>query len=227
MTGTSYEPHWHSAPDRDTLAQSLATQVAQALRFDLATREAVTLWVSGGRSPARFFEYLAHFALDWKRVWVMPVDERINAEAEEARNEWLIRRYLLTDQAAEARLVPLNTPMDINTLRERIPWPATVAVLGMGEDGHCASWFPADPASLLALDPESNEAIIETRANTPPTERLTLTWSALAEAGQRVVLITGDTKRALFERVQRDGLARERYPVARLLSAPLTVFWSP
>lgn len=156
----------------------------------------------------------------------MPVDERINA-GKESRNEWLIRHHLLTDQAVEARFVPLDTPGNIETLEERIPWPATVAVLGMGEDGHCASWFPGDPASLTALEANGEQAVMSTRASVAPTERLTLTWRALADVEERVVLITGDTKRALLEWIDSEAVDWQRYPVARLLSAPLNVFWSP
>ncbi|MGM0450327.1 MAG: 6-phosphogluconolactonase [Pseudomonadota bacterium] len=228
MTGNRYaSPHWHQFPDRESLAQSLADHVAQALERDLAERESVTLLVSGGRSPARFFECLAGQALDWRRVWVMPVDERVNAGTDDARNEWLIRHHLLTARAAEARFVPLETPMSAEALEKQLPWPATIAVLGMGEDGHCASWFPGDPALPVALESGSEQAIIATRASVAPTERLTLTWRALAEVEERVVLITGNNKRALFERIQAGTLDLECYPVARLLSAPLSVFWSP
>lgn len=227
MTGNRYSPHWHHFPDRETLAQSLAEYMAQALRRGLAERASVTLLVSGGRSPARFFECLAECHLDWDRVWVMPVDERVNADTEEARNEWLIRHHLLRAQAAEAGFVPLDAPMSAEALEARIPWPATVAVLGMGEDGHCASWFPGDPASLAALDPAGEQAVMATRASEAPTERLTLTWRMLADVEDRVLLIAGDTKRALLERIETGSAEKQRYPVARLLSAPLNVFWSP
>lgn len=228
MTGNRYSsPHWHHFPDRESLAQSLADHVARALECGLAERESVTLLVSGGRSPTRFLECLAHAPLAWDRVWIMPVDERINAVSEDARNEWLIRRHLLTARAAEARFVPLETSMTTEALEKQLPWPARIAVLGMGEDGHCASWFPGDPALPAALESGGEQAIIATRASVAPTERLTLTWRALAEVEERVVLITGDSKRALLERIQAGSLGLERYPVARLLSAPLSVFWSP
>ena len=227
MTGTRYSPQWHRFTDPETLAQSLADYVAQALRQGLSEHPSVTLMVPGGQTPARFFERLANCALAWERVWVIPVDERVNVGAEDARNEWLIRRHLLTARAAAARFVPLEAPMSVTALAQRIPWPATVAVLGMGADGHCASWFPGDPASLEALETRSDQAVMATRANVVPTERLTLTWRALAPVEDRVLLVTGETKRALLERIEDDSGDRQRYPVARLLSAPLNVFWSP
>ncbi len=227
MTGTRYSPQWHPFPDREALARSLADYVARALEQGLSDHSAVTLLVPGGGTPARFFECLAQRVLAWDRVWVMPVDERVNPAAEEARNEWLIRHHLLTADAAGARFVPLDTPMSMRALEQRVPWPATLAVMGMGEDGHCASWFPGDPASMAALETGSDQAVVATRASVEPRERLTLTWRALAQAEDRVLLVAGDTKRALLERIETGEGDWQHYPVARLLSAPLNVFWSP
>lgn len=218
---------WHRFNDRDAQAQALARHVANALQRDLAQRASATLLVAGGRSPARFFECLAGYDLDWQRVWVMPVDERASAAEPDARNEWLIRHHLLTDYAACARFVPLAHPLDAPALKERVSWPPTVAVLGMGEDGHAASWFPGDPASMLALQSDGAPAVVATHASSGPVERLTLNWAAVAEARERVLLITGDAKCTLLERIEADGADWHQYPVARLFSAPLMVFWSP
>ena len=227
MDSTSYPPEWHLFSDRAAQAQALANHVADALRRALVRSEAVTLLVSGGRSPAHFFECLASCALDWERVWVMPVDERASPADPECRNEWLIRGNLLTGQATSARFVPLDQPLEARALTDHVPWPPVVAVLGMGEDGHSASWFPGDPASLAALQPMARPAVVATRAATGPVERLTLNWPALAQATERVLLISGDVKRALLERIVEDDLDWQEYPVARLLSAPLSVYWSP
>ena len=227
MNGTPYTPEWHLFSDRAAQARALADHAADALRAALADSDEVTLLVSGGRSPAQFFECLASCSLEWERVWVMPVDERTSPPEPESCNEWLIRGTLLTGQAARARFVPLDQPMEARTLRERVPWPPVLAVLGMGEDGHSASLFPGDAASLEALRSTSEPAVAATRAATQPVERLTLNWSALAQASERVLLISGDTKRALLERIAAEGLSWQQYPVARLLSAPLSVYWSP
>ena len=227
MAANSNIPQWQLFNDRDAQAQVLAAHVANALQQDLAQKASATLLVSGGRSPARFFECLARFDLDWHRVWVMPVDERANAPAPDSRNEWLIRHHLLTDYASCAHFIPLDQPLDAPVLKERVCWPPTVAVLGMGEDGHAASWFPGDPASMSALQGDGAPAVVATHASSAPLERLTLNWAAVAAARQRVLLITGDAKRSLLERIEAEGADWHQYPVVRLFSAPLTVFWSP
>lgn len=227
MTHNRDTPHWHLFGDQATLAEALADHVAGALRRNLERQESVTLLVSGGRSPARFFECLAQREADWARVWVVPLDERTNALELASRNDWLIRHHLMNEKAFRGHLVALDQPVDGPAITQRLPWPPALAVLGMGEDGHCASWFPGDRASMAALQDGQAPGVIATRAHEAPTGRLTLNWPALAEAGERVLLITGNTKRALLERIEAQDASWQQYPVARLLSAPLTVFWSP
>lgn len=227
MTGKRHSPHWHLLPDRESLARSLAGAVEAVLVRELALHSTVTFLVSGGRSPALFFEHLAQADLDWARVCVMPVDERVGDVEPESRNESLIRNHLLQGRAAQATFIPLDTVLDAGHPEARVPWPAAVAVLGMGEDGHCASWFPGDPASARALVVDDGPRVMTTCADVEPRERLTLNWPALAQARERLLLITGDAKRGLLERIASENLSAAAYPVARLLSAPLEVFWSP
>jgi 6-phosphogluconolactonase len=104
-------------------------------------------------------------------------------------------------------------------------------VLGMGPDGHTASLFPGmrDFDAALAADDD----VLAVDAQGCPVagawhERLTLSPRALARAAQRVLLIRGDAKRALFERALAGDDARE-LPIRLAFegSTPLRVHWCP
>ena len=219
-------PMWVEETDREALAQRLAGYVADRLRRALEGEGRVTLAVSGGRSPARFFEVLSEQALDWARVVVLPVDERLVAPGSREANETLIREHLVREAAKDAIVVSLLDSPPAETLAQ-VPWPPVVAVLGMGLDGHTASWFPGEPASLEALVPNQRPAYMETVAPEAPRARVTLNWPAVQEAAERVLLIQGDDKRALLEYILGEEPDYQQYPVARLAADPLTVFWSP
>ena len=66
MIGTDI--HRREFSDGEELAQGLAEWTAERLRAAIAARGVALLIVSGGKSPARFFELLSNMELDWTRV---------------------------------------------------------------------------------------------------------------------------------------------------------------
>ena len=88
-------------------AQALAEAVAQNLRDTLATQERATLAVSGGKSPIAFFQALSQQDLDWARVNITLVDERIVPTRHADSNTGLLRQHLLQHRAAAARWLPM------------------------------------------------------------------------------------------------------------------------
>ena len=88
-------------------AQVLADAVAQNLRDTLATQPRATLAVSGGKSPIAFFQALSQQDLDWARVNITLVDERIVPTAHVDSNTGLVRQHLLQNRAAAAQWLPL------------------------------------------------------------------------------------------------------------------------
>jgi len=219
---------WIEEMDREALAQRLAGYVADRLRGALVEQERVTLAVSGGRSPARFFEVLSEQVLDWGRVVVLPVDERLVEPGSSGANETLIREHLLRNRASEAVFVSvLESAAAPAEALAHVAWPPVMAVLGMGLDGHTASWFPGDAASLEALGSGERPDYMETVAPEALVARVTLNWPAIREAEERILLIQGDDKSSLLKYILEERPDYQQYPVARLVAAPLTVFWSP
>ena len=93
-------------------------------------------------------------------------------------------------------------------------------LLGMGEDGHVASLFPGAGAEIL--DCASPFLVIENSPKPPPT-RISLSYAAIAAAGETWVLASGIGKEAaLRESLKLDG----RTPLARVIrSRPVKLFF--
>jgi 6-phosphogluconolactonase len=68
--------HRREFADGEELAHGLADWTAERLRVAIAAQGVALLIVSGGKSPARFFELLSDMELDWTRVAVTLADER-------------------------------------------------------------------------------------------------------------------------------------------------------
>ncbi len=222
-----------SFPDRERQAAAAAAALAEALTGDGPR----SLVVTGGTSPGLVYDRLSRLDLAWDKVTVTLSDDRWVAPDSPDSNARLVRQRLLTGRAAGAGFLPLKdagtTPeADARAaepaLRALMPWSAVL--LGMGEDGHIASLFPGDPDLAGRLDPEGERLCVGVAMSglAPFVPRITLTVAALLRSKVIVLLITGEAKRAVVERVG----AEPRYdpPVAAILRqtrAPVRVLWAP
>lgn len=224
-------------PDRETLAGTLATEVAETLRAAIADGGAATLAVSGGSTPKLFFHALSKAALDWSAVTVTLVDERWVPDTEERSNAKLVKENLLVNEAAAAAFVPLYVDAQapegaLHEVQERISdlsGPLTVAVLGMGDDGHTASFFPNGDRLEDAIDPTGKALVISMRAAAAVEPRITLTLPVLLAAKKLVLHVEGAKKKAVLEKALACDDASEM-PIRAVIAharEPLETVWAP
>lgn len=216
---------------------AIAAHVAESLRAAIAERGQASLAVSGGKSPIPMFEALREQALDWAKVTVVLVDERVVPRDHADSNTALVAQHLLQGRAATARFLPFFAELAprfnaevldalVSDAEQRIatlPWPLDVAVLGMGEDAHTASLFPGAPGYARAIATDRHLAWVV--PDTAPHARLSFTLNALLAARELVLGIAGDTKLAVYRRAAQ---ARdEALPVSLVLhqsQTPLSVW---
>lgn len=218
----------------DTLAEALAAKVAAVLSEALESRDTALLAVSGGTTPARFFAALSRQKLDWSRVTVTLVDERFVPESSPRSNAALVRGKLLVNEAAAARFVGLYHPEETVEAAAgaaaralaRLPLPLDVAILGMGTDGHTASFFP-DAGNLGALlDPASPELVLPVHAPSAGEPRLTLSLPRLLEARFVALHIEGQEKQTVLDEALRPGSTLPISAVFTNTHTPVPVYWA-
>ena len=183
--------------------EAATTLIADALRDALDARGQATLMLSGGSSPKPVYQRLSGLDIDWSKVRVGLVDERLDPRGSNAE---LVRTTRLQDKAAEATFYPMTVESD-EGYRELMP--ADICVMGMGTDGHTASWFPDSPDLARAIDPDTKDTVIRVDAsgcgaNSGYPARATLTLPAVLASRHILLLIPGAKKRDVFE--HRDGL---------------------
>ncbi|OUS07466.1 6-phosphogluconolactonase [Rhodobacterales bacterium 52_120_T64] len=219
-------PDFLQYPDRQTLMENIAEDVADQLEAAILVWGSATLAVPGGTTPAPFLTLLSKTDLDWSKVNVMLTDERFVPESSERSNTRLLRDTLLQNNAAVANLVPFykdaDTPEDVlEDLTRAITaaLPIDVCVLGMGEDMHTASLFPEADRLEEGLDLDGTSVLLPMRAPGAPEPRLTLTASVLQAARNIHILITGEGKKTALEAAMFEGPASEA-PIRVVLDAP-------
>jgi 6-phosphogluconolactonase len=219
---------------RDALMQAAAERIAEALNQGIAERGASCAALSGGGTPESAYRALAALPLDWRKVTFLLVDERFVPAAHDASNEGMLRRALAPALAAGARLLPMfaeNTTSAEAAAHANAAYATEkidIAVMGMGEDGHTASWFPDMPALDDVLDAGNSRTVVAVHATqaSGSADRLTLTHGAIVSARQVMLLITGDAKRRRLE----TALKNRDTPVARLFEPPMSgaeTWWAP
>lgn len=226
----------HSFEHNKRLSESLAECIASGLEGALNLRDFATLAVSGGSTPKPLFEALSHCDLDWARVRITQVDERWVPETHADSNARLIREHLLRNRAADAVFLSMKVPGDDAFAAEAavaqrladFEAAIDVTVLGMGEDGHTASFFPAAAQLDAALAPDSPALCLALRPPVAPHDRMTLSLAAILRSRQLYLHITGPAKWGVLERALQPGDVRE-LPIRAVFGredSPLEVFYA-
>ncbi len=226
---------WTEFPTREALAGALAGAVAEKLAAAIDRRGGGLLAVSGGTTPGRFFEALSTRDIAWDKVTVTLVDERFVPPSSPRSNAALVTDRLLRNAASAARFMPLyqaaenaaEAASQAEAQLATLNWPLDAAILGMGTDGHTASFFPDADALSTLLDPAGARAVLPVNAASAGEPRLTLSMGRLVGAGFLALHIEGAEKRAVFEAAMEGN---DKKPVRAVIEAspqPVKVFWAP
>lgn len=199
--------------DGAALAEAFADWTADRLRQAIEARGKALLVVSGGTTPRRYFSALSTRQLDWRRVFVTLADERRVPDDSARSNARMVRETLLLDRASAAQFTPLaysqlSAEEELAAANARVaqlPLPADLAVLGMGDDGHTASWFPGAVGLLQLVDQEAKALVMAVSAPGAAEPRLTLSGRAILQAKALALHIEGGAKLAVFAEAMQPG----------------------
>jgi 6-phosphogluconolactonase len=208
---------------RGALSSALATDVAARLAREAARNGSAVLAVSGGKTPQLFFETLSRIDIPWSRITITLVDDRQVDEMSDRSNARLVREHLIQNRARNAQFVPLNQNPEAQNVGR-----FDVAILGMGNDGHTASFFPDGDNLAVALDRDTTQRIIEMHAPGAPEPRLTFTLPDIIEADMICLHLEGQEKRDILNKALGEG-PTEDMPIRAVLRAKkqVTLYWCP
>jgi 6-phosphogluconolactonase/glucosamine-6-phosphate isomerase/deaminase len=199
----------------DDPSNDAATWIARRLRDSVRRRGVASLAVSGGSTAPPMFEVLATLDVPWEHVTIWQVDERVAPDGHPERNAGQLGLL-----PARCKPMPV-TSKDLRAAAARygrsLPAQFDVVHLGLGPDGHTASW-PAGHDVLGSTRPV--EAIGEFNG----FERMTLTPPVVNHARARVMLTWGADKASM---VERWFLRDPDLPVTHLRRAGTIVFADP
>ena len=232
------EAEWWDYDDADELADAVAGDVGFILDSAIEARGAALIAVPGGSTPVAALTKLAAQKRDWKRVTIIPTDDRLVPMGDPLSNVTMIAKLFLPKGA---RVVPLTSETapdykaagrSADALLADLGWPPDLVWLGVGADGHTASIFPGDDFDEALNGPRERRALGVRPADLPkeaPVDRITLSRAAIVSARTLILTITGDAKRELVEQAIEQGAASST-PIGRVLAdceLPVDIHWAP
>jgi len=230
--------NYHVARNAEDYVSEAAEAIRVRLEDALLKRGKASLLVSGGSSPKPVYEALSRAPLDWKNVTVSLVDERWVPEGADGSNASFIKESLLQNSAVEAIFVPLvsDAPKakvgapDIARIFDRnFPGPLDVCVMGMGADGHTASWFPGSETLEAALEIGGVDSLVWQDASGQGggsgfDDRITVSLPVVMRAHNVFLLIPGRAKKAVWEKSADKEIHEAPVTTLRAAEARLHVF---
>ncbi len=232
------EIEWWDYEDAAEMAGAVAGDVQFVIESAIEARGAAVIALPGGRTPAPIYDRLAKAKLDWKRVTIVPTDERVVPLGDPMSNVTMIAKAFLPRGARVMPVVPNATAdykaagRSADALMQDLHWPLDLCLLGVGGDGHTASIFPGPDYDEALSGPRERRALGVMPDPLPPeapVARVTLSRQGIVTARALMIACTGADKRTVIERAIEQGPSSP-YPIGRVLAdveLPVDIHWAP
>ncbi|MBX9859256.1 MAG: 6-phosphogluconolactonase [Sphingomonas sp.] len=231
------EIEWWDYDSADEMADAVAGDAAFIVESAIDARGAAVIALPGGKTPLAIYDKLAKAKLDWKRVTILPTDDRLVPMGDALSNITAIAKVFLPKGV---RVLPITSEAAsdykaagraADARLQDVHWPLDLCVLGVGADGHTASIFPGPDFDEAVNGPKERRAVGVMPADLPkeaPVARVTLTRQAIVASRALMLAVTGQAKRDVIERAIKDG-PMSPYPIGRVLAdieLPIDIHWS-
>jgi len=175
--------------DAPAAANVAASLIRRRLRDAVRRRGSASIAVSGGSTPALMFDALAAMHdVPWSEVHLWQVDERVAPADDPARNLHLLACLPLPKRNMHLMAVERKRLNDaVKAYAASLPVQFDIVHLGMGPDGHTASWPPGDPV----IDAPGTVGVSQVYKD---FVRMTILPSVVNAARWRLALIAGSDK---------------------------------
>ncbi len=216
------EAEWWDHDDADELFDAVASDIEFIIDSALDARGDALVALPGGRLAAPVYERLAKAKLTWKRVTILPTDDRLVAPTDPMSTVGLLAKTFLP---LGARVIPLIGDAKVAykaaglAADERLgamKWPLDLAWLVADADGGTGSLVASPDLDAALTAPAKAIGLLPT-GSAAADGRVTLTARTLTAARTILIAARGAAAKAAVESAVDDG-ATATAPLGRLLA---------
>lgn len=208
---------------RAQLDAKAAWIIVEAIQALLETKSKVIVAVPGGRSVYGIFQKLAESNIDWHRVHLFMVDERLVAIDHPESNFRLVVESL-GEIVPATSLHPFvyDTATEDNGVREyerqlvQLGGSFDIVLVSSGEDGHIASIFPNHQSTMV----DRRRFVLLEDSPKPPLRRMSATPSLIATAQVGLLLFFGAGKGVALKNFFNPKLSVSECPTKLISTLP-------
>lgn len=221
----------HTFATQQACNQALADELASCITQAFQNQQTVSVLLPGGSTPAGALQLLNHLDVPWEDIHISPTDERWVAKDSDHSNAQMLAAALPQARVLDPRIADTaqgSSEAWAQALQAHMPFTATV--LGMGDDGHIASLFAGMPDLMPALKLSTPPSALVGLAPDEPKVRLSLNMSMLCATHSLSVLLFGESKRQMIDRVLAGDPTTQALPIYHLLwhaPQPVHIYWAP
>ena len=198
------EIEWWDYEDAEEMAEAVAGDVQFIIESAIDARGGAVIALAGGKTPLPIYAILSQAKLDWKRVTIIPGDERIVPLGDPLSNVTALAKTFLPKGARVMPIVPTATAdykaagRSADALMQDLHWPLDLCLLGVGADGHTASIFPGPDFDEALNGPKERRALgvmPDPLPSEAPVARVTLSRAAIVSSAAVIIAVTGAAKK--------------------------------
>ena len=200
---------------RQQLENQAASYLARSINGVLSRKAQACLGMVGGRSVGPILDLLKDKGVDWERVHLFMLDERL-VEIDHPDSNYRLVYSHVAPYMIHANLHPFvfsageehAALAEYRRELEKVGAQLDVLLLSSGEDGHIASLFPDHET----IDSQDDFFLSTSSAPKPPPERMSASSKLISRASTAVLLFLGENKQQAFDNFLDDSVPVRKCP---------------
>lgn len=198
------------------LSTRAAALIVQELKKVISYKGKAVIALPGGRSVAGLFQKLSPQGLDWSKVEIFMIDERIVPIDNKESN--FKQAYDLFLKRVSSKAHPFLMEKGVEHYNQEFLRAGShfdIIVLGVGEDGHVAALFPGHPA----LKVKGKKYIQFNDSPKLPLERITASPDIIKDANVVILIFSSTAKSKAYEQFCNPKISINECPAKLVMEA--------